>query len=48
MDLIASLMQVSEEKDRDGNNYKKRLVKGAGLLVASLTSVRKDDSKSSI
>ena len=39
---IVQLMQVSEDKDRD-RNYKKRLVKGASILVASLTSVRDAD-----
>ena len=35
-------MQVSEEKTRD-QSYKKRLVKGACLLVASMSSVRESD-----
>ena len=39
---IGQLMQVSEEKQRD-RNFKKRVVKGASLLVASLTSVRESD-----
>lgn len=33
-------MQISEEKNGDSRNYKKRLVKGASLLMASLTSVQ--------
>lgn len=40
--LLIQLMQISEEKDRD-RNYKKRIVKGASLLVASMTSVRESD-----
>ena len=43
--MIASLMQVSEEKDREGDNYKKRLLKGAGFLVASLTSVSENSDQ---
>ena len=44
LSMIANYMQVSEERDRDGDNYKKRLLKGAGFLVASLSSVRKSSS----
>ena len=40
--LLVILMQITEEKDRD-RNYKKRIVKGASLLVASMTSVRESD-----
>lgn len=41
---VASLMQISEEKNNDNRNYKKRLVKGASLLMASLTSVHPEES----
>ena len=35
-------MQVSETNELD-RNFKKRLVKGASVLIASITSVRKQD-----
>ena len=39
INIIVQLMQVSEEKDRE-KKHQRKLVKGACLLVASITSVR--------
>ena len=39
VNTIVHLIQASEEKDRD-KRHQRKLVKGACLLVASITSVR--------
>ena len=41
MNLLATLMQVSEEKNADGN-LKRKLLKGAARLMASLSAARED------
>jgi len=41
MNLLATLMQVSEEKNQDGN-LKRKLLKGASRLMASLSAARED------
>ena len=40
MNTVATLMQVSEEGKTQDRNERRRLVKGASVLVASLSAVR--------
>ena len=43
MNLLATLMQVSEEKNADGN-LKRQLLKGASRLMSSLSAAREEGS----